>query len=175
MELNVEQRRLLVHSRHTREWQVNLRQVVGCQPGLGSYIDAERDGGSDFDRFGVHAEWDTVVATGQAKEFVEALGRSGRSVVLDWGFPTEFLYVVAAVKSAGINVWWFDAPRDVARAAFVERGGIDPRCFDNQVVDIEREKDQIRDVFGDHIIETLSASGRLPPETIWNEIGRRAR
>ncbi len=37
------------------------------------HIDAERDGGADLDRAGVHREWDELISTCRATRFVEAI------------------------------------------------------------------------------------------------------
>src|SRR5688572_10293621 len=83
------------------------------------HIDAERVDGIDFDRVGLHDQWDEVLATGGAGRFAEGLSGLGRPVIVDWGLPTRFLYVVVALQEAGIRTWWIDGDRDHARAAFI--------------------------------------------------------
>ena len=135
------------------------------------HIDAERDAGADFDCVGVHSEWDELISTGRASKFVNAIRRLPNSVVLNWGFPTRYLYVVRALQVEGFCVWWFHAPRNLARRAFVARGGIDPSYFDKQMADIEREWILIKYVFGPCIVEGLRSDGsQRTPEEIWREI-----
>jgi len=70
------------------------------------HIDAERVGGEDFDRAGIHSEWDYLISTGRAAKFVEALARLSKPVVIDWGFPTWLLYVIRALQAEGVQAWW---------------------------------------------------------------------
>lgn len=137
------------------------------------HIDAERDDGTDFDRVGIHRQWDELISTGRATKFVNAIRRLQNSVVVNWGFPTRYLYVVTALQAEGVNAWWFHAPRKLARQAFVARGGIDPIYFDRQMADIEREWLLITSVFGRRIVEGLRSDGsQRTPEEIWGEISK---
>ena len=66
------------------------------------HIDAERAGGADFDQAGVHGEWDELISTGRATKFVNAIRRLPSSVVVNWRFPTRYLYVVSALQAKGV-------------------------------------------------------------------------
>jgi hypothetical protein len=135
------------------------------------HIDAERNGGSDFDVAGLHEVWDDVIATGRADGFVAAADRLGKCVVVNWGFPTCYLYVVSALQSAGVDAWWIHAERTPARAAFIARGGIDPRCFEKQMDDIEREWLLISSVFGRNVVPGLRGVGtQRTPEELWTDM-----
>jgi hypothetical protein len=135
------------------------------------HIDAEKAGGADFDRVGAHNEWDELISTGRATKFVRAIGRSRNSVVVNWGFPTRYLYVVSALQAEGVHTWWFHAQRNLARQAFVARGGIDPVYFDRQMADIEREWLLIESVFRPRIVVGLRSDGsQRTPEEIWREV-----
>jgi hypothetical protein len=135
------------------------------------HIDAEIDGGADFDRAGVHDEWDDLISTGRAAKFVRAIGRLPKTVVVNWGFPTRFLYVVSALQAEGVKTWWFNAQPDAARRAFIKRDRKDPAAFDRQMADIEREWLLIASVFGSRIVEGLRIDGsQRRPEEIWREI-----
>lgn len=137
------------------------------------HIDAEKDAGSDFDRAGVRDEWKELVATGRAHNFVAAVGGVGKRFIINWGFPTRFLYVVSALQVAGVRAWWLHGDRAHARKAFMTRGGIDLLCFERQMDDIAREWSLIASVFGPHIVEGLDANGsQRTPEDIWSEIAR---
>ncbi|MBI4479231.1 MAG: hypothetical protein HY651_04325 [Acidobacteria bacterium] len=137
------------------------------------HIDTEIYGGSDFDRAGIHAEWNDLIATKQATNFLRAVSLLKKPIVIDWGFPTGFLYVVAALQAEGVEAWWFHGERTQARAAFVARGGIDPECFDRQMDDIEREWQRIALVFGKHVLAGLHANGiQRQPEELWSEINK---
>lgn len=135
------------------------------------HIDAEKDGGADFDRAGIHTEWDDLISRGQADRFVRAVRKLRKPVVVNWGFPTRYLYVVSALKAEGVSTWWLQAQRKLAREAFVRRGGIDPVYFDRQMADIEREWLLIASVFGSHIVEGLRRDGsQRTPQEIWRDI-----
>ena len=135
------------------------------------HIDAEKDGGADFDRAGVHSEWDELISTGRATRFVTAVRNFPNRVVVNWGFPTRYLYVVRALQAEGVSTWWLHAQRNLARQAFVKRGGIDPVYFDRQMADIEREWLLIASVFGRRIVDSLRPDGsQRTPEEIWRDI-----
>ncbi|SRR6266545_369041 len=73
------------------------------------HIDAERNGGFDFDRAGVHDEWNELIETGRAKSFLTAVRRLAKPVVINWGFPTRYLYIVSALQcrgSSGSQLAW---------------------------------------------------------------------
>jgi len=135
------------------------------------HIDAERDGGIDFDRAGVHNEWNDLISTGRAGTFVRAIGRLPNPVIVNWGFPTRYLYVVSALQAEGVRTWWLHAQRHLARQAFVARGGIAPVLFDQQMADIERKWLLIASVFGSRVVEGLNSNGsQRTPEELWREI-----
>ncbi len=101
------------------------------------HINAEKDDGIDFDVAGVHDEWEQLVTTGRAETFVAALRGIDRPLVLTWGFPVQFLYVVHALSVAGMEPWWIRGDRRHARTAYVERHlrgeGPHPANFDPQM------------------------------------------
>src|SRR5215470_187705 len=78
------------------------------------HIDAERDGGRDFTDAGLHSAWDRLIETGQAKSFLTAVKRLDKPVVVNWGFPVRYLYVVSALQAEGVEAWWLNADRVVA-------------------------------------------------------------
>ena len=135
------------------------------------HIDAEKDHGADFDKAGIHTEWDDLIARGRADRFVSAVLKLSKPVVVNWGFPTGYLYVVSALQAEGICAWWFQAQSKLAREAFLRRGGIDPSFFDKQMDDIEGQWLLIASVFGSHIVEGLRPDGsQRTPEQIWRDI-----
>lgn len=135
------------------------------------HIDAEKAGGADFDQAGVRSEWDKLISTGRATQFVAAIRKLPNPVVVNWGFPTRYLYVVNALQAEGVSTWWLHAQRNTAREAFVKRGGIDPVYFDRQMADIEREWLLIASVFRPRIVEGLRPDGsQRTPTEIWCDI-----
>lgn len=80
-------------------------------------------------------------------------------------------------------MWWLNADRGRARAAFIAREELKPeaerirvRCFDRQMDEIELHFAQIKEAFKDNIIAGLQADGsQRPPQDIWTEIKERRR
>ena len=100
-----------------------------------------------------------------------AIRKLPNPVVVNWGFQTRYLYVVSALQAEGLHTWWFHAQRNLARQAFVARGGMDPVYFDSQMADIEREWLLIASVFGPRIVEGLRPDGsQRTPKEIWGDI-----
>ncbi|MBI5821134.1 MAG: hypothetical protein HZA88_19360 [Verrucomicrobia bacterium] len=135
------------------------------------HVDAEKNGGADLDAVGIHREWDLAINTGRAEDLTKKIATLSKPVVLNWGFPMCYLYFVRALQVAGIETWWIRADPTLAREAFVKRGKIDVKCFDNQMSDIIRHLLLIEFLFDDHIIGGLNADGsQRHPEVIWNEM-----
>lgn len=140
------------------------------------HIDAEKDGGSDFDGVGIHSEFDELLATGRANALVRGMERIGKPVVLNWGMRMEDLFVVTALQEERVGTWWLRADREPARKAFIDRGGIDPKFFDSQMAQIERYASLLCLVFKDRIIEGLQQDGsQRHPKDLWAEITARSR
>lgn len=135
------------------------------------HVDAEKDKGRDLDTLGIHEEWDMVVQTGRAEALARKISTLSNPVILNWGFPLSYMYFVRALQVAGIPAWWIRADPSQARDAFTIRGGINVQCFDKQIGDINRNLLLIELVFGERIIEGLTASGvQRHPSELWSEI-----
>jgi hypothetical protein len=147
------------------------------------HIDAERDNGADFDRAGIHREWDEFLGTGRVQIFVDAAARLGKPIILNWGMPMNFLPIVPALQAAGIGTWWLCADRALARIAFIERENKKPEreripveCFDAQMDEIEGHWSQIQEIFGKNMLQGLRPDGsQRPAAELWNEISARSR
>ncbi|MGD1156535.1 MAG: hypothetical protein ABSA41_11970 [Terriglobia bacterium] len=112
-----------------------------------------------------------VLQTAGVEAFIATAQRNGNTVVIDWGFPPNNLPAVRELQAAGVEVWWFEGERQIARQKFIERGGVDPRCFDVQMDAIEANWLEISRVFGPHAIETLHSDGTYTePEEIFNRM-----
>jgi hypothetical protein len=135
------------------------------------HIDAERDNGAAFDGLGVHVAWNDLILSGRAPSFLAAINRLRRPVIVNWGFPTRYLYVVTALQAEGVHAWWFNADTEAARRAFVLRCGIDPALFDYQMADVTREWLLIDLVFRPRIVQAFHADGRQrQPEELWADM-----
>jgi predicted ABC-type ATPase len=49
-----------------------------------------------------------------AEEFVFAISKQGKPIVIDWGFPLGSLSLVRFFKQNGFAMWWFDGDRAAA-------------------------------------------------------------
>jgi hypothetical protein len=139
------------------------------------HIDAEVDGGIDFDRVGIHRDWNNVIATGHAEAFRVAVDELSHPIVINWGFPVQYLYVVRALQAVGFIAWWVGGDRKAAREAYGKRylagRGFHPANFDPQMVAIEQHWLLIESVFGARIISGLAADGsQRQPAEMWAEI-----
>jgi hypothetical protein len=125
-----------------------------------------------LDSFGLTSQWNALFeSNGLDTSFVRALDKSGRFVVLDWGFPPRCLPVVMALKQAGVEIWWFDGDRDAARQSFISRGTVPVECLDVQMRSIERAWPHLRAVFGDRIVNAIrSGPTYMTPEAVFDHM-----
>lgn len=129
------------------------------------HLAVEKDG--RLKSLGLQDTWNACFTSRGIESFLNSLGRLGRPVLLNWGFPPEHLDVVKSFKAAGLSIWWFDADYAVARVAFLTRGDVPAKCFDIQMDKIKRIYIEIKATFAPNIILTLLANGsRLAPEVI---------
>jgi hypothetical protein len=146
------------------------------------HIDAERDHGVDFDRVGIHQEWEGFLRTRQGHTFVRAIARLGKPIILDWGMRMNFLSIVPPLQGAGMEAWWLCADRALARIAFIkreekkpERERIPVSRFDAQMDAIEEHWPQIQEIFGQNMLQGLRPDGsQRPAAELWGEISARA-
>ena len=135
------------------------------------HFDVEKDG--RLEQRGLKLLWDRCFTMGTPGPFFKALRALGSPVVLNWGFPPEWLSVVAALKREGVSIWWFDADHAAARRAFIERGDVPLECFDRQMPKIVRAWPSIKTLFEPNIVATLNADGkRSSPEELFRRIQR---
>jgi len=141
------------------------------------HINAEKDDGIDFDSAGIHVAWNQLVRSGKPDSFADVLARIMQPVVITWGFPVEYLYVVKALQHVGIATWWIAGNPVHARAAYVRRylagHGPHPSNFDPQMEAIEREWFLIESVFQPRTLIGLNPDGsQRSPEELWAEMNR---
>ncbi len=127
-----------------------------------------------LDRHGLATAWNTLFdATGTAAPFIDAVDRTGRPVVIDWGFPPEHINTARKLFEAGVMLWWFAADWAVARRKFIAHGNAKGpvAVFDIQLRKIEAALPDINALFGSHKEYTLHSTGIYPaPETIWESM-----
>ena len=113
----------------------------------------------------LHGDWEQDRAV-----FVYKLGQQHPAgVVLDWGFPLDFLPWVEELERAGVQCVWLTGDREGLRERFIMRGGIPVHCFDAQVARIE-----LAGLPGNHAwptVVTLDAAGNAPMwEAVWHQL-----
>ncbi len=111
--------------------------------------------------------WQECVGSGSPSGLVQAMQELGGAVLLDWGFPPQFLRLVRSLNDAGVAAWWFDGDREAARANFIRRATVPVEALDAQMKEISKAWPEIEAFYGHRIINVISASGScLPPEQI---------
>ena len=94
-----------------------------------------------------------------------------KPIILNYGFPPEYLSLIKNFFNYGLVPVWFDAKRNVSCEKFLERGGIDIKYFNIQMDKIEKYKIELNNAFGKCTIQTLRDNGtRVSPEDIYNNI-----
>jgi hypothetical protein len=102
---------------------------------------------------------DESVRVGRLEVFLDVLKQNATQVVLTWGFHPGDFNIIEALKSAEVELWWFDADEEAARERFLARGTGTAATFDAQLSRIHAVRDQIDACFAPRIIETLRADG----------------
>jgi hypothetical protein len=136
-----------------------------------AHIDLENQG---LDQFGLGDAWQGIVRLPPetVQPFVTRLREMKRPVVLDWGFPPQWLPLVRALHEAGVTAWWFDADRAAARNAFIRRGTVSVEALDQQLGLIDRHWPQLAEFYGPRIVRVLAPSGVfMTPEAISSSVG----
>ncbi len=126
--------------------------------------------------------WVAAISRRRAADFVQTVANIGTDIVLEFGFPFVYLRDVYQLKAAGAQHWWFDANHQTAREAFIVRNEqairermpetfVPLEAFENYVSDIAAHQDEIHELFGPKIIETLKPDGtRLTVEQIHRQV-----
>jgi len=94
-----------------------------------------------------------------------------KPIILNYGFPPEYLSFIKSFLKYGFFPVWFDANKNVSREKFLERGKIDIKYFNIQMAKIEKSEKELTDTFSKCKIRTLQDDGsRLSPEVIFSEV-----
>lgn len=140
-----------------------LREVQGW-----TFVDVEEDG--ELERAGLRSAWDESFTRGPSA-LVDLLRSGNRHIALAWGFPPSWLRIVAALKAAGMALWWFDGDRDAARESCIGRGSGSIQHFDIQMSAIRENWFAISAVFGNHIIQNVHPGPQYTaPEEIFERL-----
>ena len=126
-------------------------------------------------------EWNELLDTGRANNFIIAAERLNRPFVINWGFPMRYLSAVDALRRAGVDLWWLHSDRGQAKTAFIEREKKKPEheripveCFDRQMDEIEQHWSRIEQIFGKNVVDGLKPDGsQRTPDELWAEIDAR--
>jgi hypothetical protein len=134
------------------------------------HLDVEKPG--VLDRYGLASAWNALFDAGtSAAPFVQILDKFKRPVVIDWGFPPEYLDTVRKLFDGGVMLWWFAADWAVARRKFKKRGTISMGHFDIQIRKIEAALPEINALFRSHVEYTLPSTGiYTPPDQVWESM-----
>ena len=99
-------------------------------------------------------------------------GNIKNTVVIDWGFPPDIMMnEVRWLKEMGADIWWFDGDRDVARASFLKRATVSEALLDIQMGKIERYWRDIKDLFGENMLNVISAGPvYIQPEELYKMV-----
>ncbi|NQV88076.1 MAG: hypothetical protein HQ402_00785 [Parcubacteria group bacterium] len=104
--------------------------------------------------------------------FLEAVKETDRIIVIDWGFPPDtMLGEIKNLFDNKVKLWWFDGDRKSARTSFLKRGTVSEEALDIQMKKIEDHWPQIKNLFGENIIQSINSNGEyLPKEEIYKII-----
>jgi hypothetical protein len=114
------------------------------------HVDLEAFDGSYF-----HSVWNASLSVGRLEVFLETLKWHATRAVLTWGFHTNNLGIVRALKAAGVVLWWFDGDEAAARERFIARGYGSPDDFEAQIKRINDNRGKIEELFRPNILTTL--------------------
>ncbi len=107
----------------------------------------------------------------QIEPLLQALIARHQPIVLTWGFAPHFLPTVTHMLTWGFVPIWFTAARDTARQAFIQRGRIDVKYFDQYMALMTPLEQEIIAVFGGHVLQPLQDDGtRLPFSAIYAQL-----
>ena len=133
------------------------------------HIDPEQPG--SLQELGLEAAWGNAFIEDDGTELVAAFRALGPRVVLDWGFPPEWLNIVEDFKQNGVELWWFDAPHAKAREEFIRRGIVPVEALVRQMEAIAEEWEEILNVFHPNVVAVIGEDGRrMEPEMVWQMI-----
>lgn len=123
------------------------------------YLEADAGGMSEYRLNGLDGE-----------AFVHQLRSLAPRVVLEWGYPVEFLPRLQAIQRGGVPTWWFDGDRAAARASYIRPRGdaeVTVAAFEKQLAAIERTWPALKEFYEGRIVHTLRADGSfVNPERV---------
>lgn len=95
------------------------------------------------------------------RQRIEALRKSGRDVVVTWGFvPDTQLRFVLLLRSLGFKWVWFDGDRHSALREYLNRGS-EQQDWDRQLAKIEVHIDPHIDSLAPAVVNTFDDMGRF--------------
>ena len=122
---------------------------------------------------GLRDQWEGFWQGGDVEMFLSSLGRLGSPVILDWGFPPSLIGVIARLRDAGADLWWFDGDRLWARDLCMRaKGPSAGGTFDRQHSLIAAAWASIAALFGTHIVRTVSPDGQVKA---WDDVWKMMR
>ena len=133
------------------------------------HIDIEKPG--RHQELSLTSAWDACLPSGDVSDLIREFRLLSPKVILDWGFPPEWLNIVSGLKRGGADIWWFDGDRAKTREEFIKRRTVAVADLDLQMYKIERWWQDIIALFGRNRIDVIAPTGqRMSSEDIWRHI-----
>jgi len=133
------------------------------------HFDVEKDG--RLRALGLEPAWMNCFQADDVSPFIDALRHLGRPILLNWGFPVNWLPLVERLKQNGVVLWWFEADAEHAISEFIRRGDVSLAAFERQMKALADSHEVIEAVFRPNIITTLDDEGRrMEPEEIYRRV-----
>ena len=90
----------------------------------------------------------------------------GPKVIIEWGFPLQYLPCVRRLRNVGFDCWWFDGDEPTARSYYLERrsgslAALPP--YELQTAAIEANWAALERFYKLHIIKTVPGGSRHMP------------
>lgn len=106
------------------------------------------------------------------ESLLEAAKTTSKTIVIDWGFPPDvYLNTVRWLSENGVDIWWFDGDREAARISFLKRSPELEQALDIQMEKIVRFNTEIKNLFGDHQINSIMSGPKyLPHKKIYKTL-----
>jgi hypothetical protein len=137
------------------------------------YLHLDFDEEDIIQKRGFGREQDLLWHQHQTEPLLQALIARHQPIVLTWGLAPQFLPLVKHLLIWGFVPVWFTAARETARQAFIQRGGIDVKYFDQYMTQITPLEQEIIAVFSGHVLQPLRDDGtRLPFSAIYAQVLR---
>ncbi len=104
--------------------------------------------------------WSVAIQTGDPAIFIRACKEIG-DVIIDWGFPIQYISFVQKLAARGFKIFWFDADVQAARRVFANRATVSLTAFDQQMSALNSV--DVLDAIGPKVIRVLEKGPQFKP------------